>query len=158
MFEENSQLFDFVRKFQQLNIAEKLNLIPQSEMMVMRAILQLSGEGKKYGVTEIAKYLSVSPPAISRTIKKLREKHYVECQTDETDRRNTDIRISEKGRMDLEANAAKVKKLMQNALSQMKKEELEQFYELSMKIYSCMKQEVNRLALEYKNQSSGAGS
>ena len=152
MTEENDRMFEAAHKFKQLNVAEKLNLIPQSEMMAMKVIQKLSGEGKKYGVSEIAKYLSISPPAISRTIKKLREKQYVECLTDETDRRNTYIQISEKGRAALEADSARVREFMQSALSHLKKEEIDQFYDLFNKIYDSMKQELDRLCAGQKLQ------
>jgi DNA-binding MarR family transcriptional regulator len=152
LIEETDRMFEAAHRFKQLNIAEKMNLIPQSEMMAMKVIQKLSAEGKKYGVSEIAKYLSISPPAISRTIKKLREKQYVECLTDETDRRNTYIQISEKGYAALEADSAKVRNFMQSALSHLKKEEIDQFYDLFNKIYVSMKQELDRLDIGHKTQ------
>lgn len=143
---ESIKLFEVVRKFKQLNIAESLNLMPQSEMVLMRVLMETSKvNGNGSSVSEIAKLLQVSPPAISRTLKKLREKHFVDSSIDETDRRNTYIVITKEGKAALHKNILEMGDFIRLTLTHLEPGELEQFCLLFDKVYEGMQEEMKRL-------------
>lgn len=140
-----NKMFEMTRKFKQLNIAEKLGLIPQSEMIVLQTVIGLSENGEKScRVSDIARKLMVSPPAISRTIKKLREKQYVECIINEADRRNTYIAVTETGTKALISDMKKMNAFTKNVMSHLSEEEIEKFQDIYNKIYEGIKEELEK--------------
>lgn len=147
MQERSEQMLERIHKFRKLHMQEKLNLIPKSEMVTMRTILEQCGQKKTRGcrISEIARKLEISPPAISRTIKRLREKQYVRCIVDETDRRNVRVVVTAAGEAALAADLQKVHAFMQRALAYLSPEEADQFFALFDKIYRGMWEELRRI-------------
>ena len=83
-------MMDVIRRFRQLHhqMSTKLCLLSYSET----AILQITRKSGNYiSVSEIARASSSSLPSISRTLRQLREKGYIDSCTDENDRRNAAV-------------------------------------------------------------------
>ena len=70
--------------------------VSEIEFKTMSAISRISKSGD-VKVSDIAKYLELSAPAVSRTMKSLEEKEYIERHTDKQDRRNIIVKLTSKG-------------------------------------------------------------
>ena len=90
------KLFRAVHQFKKLNVSDLIPGLSSSEFSVMGAILQM-GENGKITSSELAAKTKTLPPAVSRTLRGLEEKGYVERSVDKKDRRNTYISLTEKG-------------------------------------------------------------
>lgn len=73
----------------------------KSEFMMLTLILEeTENSGDKGGVyvSNIAKKLKITTPAVSKMLKGLEERHYIERKTDTKDRRNTIVSLTEEGK------------------------------------------------------------
>ena len=84
--ETDEFVLDNMRRFRQLQmqLMGKLYTLSHSEIAVLQEIRHAGGNAN---VTDMARALVVSPPAISRTLRQLREKGLVDSRPDENDRR-----------------------------------------------------------------------
>ena len=143
-FYEN-KIFVMARKFNQLNAIERMGVMPKSEGFVLQVIINISEGEKGCRVSDIAKALEVSVPAISRTLKKLREKEFIESIINEKDRRNTYITITNKGRTSLERDLSKMNSLMKAVKKDLTEEELKEFCRIYDKIYESFKKRLDEI-------------
>ena len=90
------KLFRAMHQFKKLNVSDLIPGLSSSEFSVMGAILQM-GENGKITSSELAAKTKTLPPAVSRTLRGLEEKGYVERTVDKKDRRNTYISLTEQG-------------------------------------------------------------
>ena len=81
------KLFRAMHQFKKLNVSDLIPGLSSSEFSVMGAILQM-GENGKITSSELAAKTKTLPPAVSRTLRGLEEKGYVERTVDKKDRRN----------------------------------------------------------------------
>ena len=82
-----------IARMHKLKFGNMLTGVSEIEFKTMSAISK-SGDVK---VSDIARYLELSAPAVSRTMKSLEEKEYIERHTDKQDRRNTFVMLTTKG-------------------------------------------------------------
>ena len=75
------KLFRAVHQFKKLNVSDLIPGLSSSEFSVMGAILQM-GENGKITSSELAAKTKTLPPAVSRTLRGLEEKGYVERSVD----------------------------------------------------------------------------
>ena len=75
------KLFRAVHQFKKLNVSDLVPGLSSSEFSVMGAILQM-GENGKITSSELAAKTKTLPPAVSRTLRGLEEKGYVERSVD----------------------------------------------------------------------------
>ena len=85
-----------IARLHKLKFGNMLTGISEIEFKTMSAISRISMSGD-VKVSDIARYLELSAPAVSRTMKSLEEKEYIERQTDKQDRRNTFVKLTKKG-------------------------------------------------------------
>ena len=85
-----------IARMHKLKFGNMLTGISEIEFKTMSAISRISMSGD-VKVSDIARYLELSAPAVSRTMKALEEKEYIERQTDKQDRRNTFVKLTKKG-------------------------------------------------------------
>lgn len=85
-----------IARLHKLKFGNMLTGVSEIEFKTMSAISRISKSGD-VKVSDIARYLELSAPAISRTMKALEEKEYIERQTDKQDRRNTFVKLTKKG-------------------------------------------------------------
>lgn len=138
-----NRLLEALRRYKQLNINERLELMPQSELVTLKTILESPMEGPS--VSEVAKILDVSSPAISRTIKRLREKNYVHCVVDGSDRRITYLYVTEEGERAVRQNIYRLSRFLNRALSRLEPGEIEAYHAIFEKIYHGMEEELQRM-------------
>ena len=85
-----------IARLHKLKFGNMLTGISEIEFKTMSAISRISKSGD-VKVSDIARYLELSAPAVSRTMKSLEEKEYIERHTDKQDRRNTFVMLTTKG-------------------------------------------------------------
>lgn len=85
-----------IARMHKLKFGNMLTGVSEIEFKTMSAISRISMSGD-VKVSDIARYLELSAPAVSRTMKSLEEKEYIERQTDKQDRRNTFVKLTTKG-------------------------------------------------------------
>lgn len=85
-----------IARMHKLKFGNMLTGVSEIEFKTMSAISRISKSGD-VKVSDIARYLELSAPAVSRTMKSLEEKEYIERQTDKQDRRNTFVKLTKKG-------------------------------------------------------------
>ena len=91
-----------IARLHKLKFGNMLTGISEIEFKTMSAISRISMSGD-VKVSDIARYLELSAPAVSRTMKSLEEKEYIERHTDKQDRRNTFVKLTAKGEEQLKA-------------------------------------------------------
>lgn len=141
------ELFIRMHNFKQLRIAGKLNTLPSNGHMILGMII---ANEKKQGTaciscTDLAKHMSVSTAAISRSLKHLREAGLVETNIDSNDRRGAIISITELGRKTMYDDCKRLEEVMQKATANIPKEQLENFFSTFDMIYKGISNELNKL-------------
>lgn len=91
-----------IARLHKLKLSNILTGISEIEFKTMSAISRISKSGD-VKVSDIARYLELSAPAVSRTMKSLEEKEYIERHTDKQDRRNIFVKLTAKGEKQLKA-------------------------------------------------------
>ena len=90
------ELFRSMSQFRKLNIGAIVPELSRVDFMTMNAICEL-GEDGKILISELAAKTKVLPPSVSRTLRGLEDKGYVERTVNKEDRRNTYVRLTAEG-------------------------------------------------------------
>lgn len=145
------RLFETARQFRQLGLVERLHLLAQNEMAVLRLVAQPDKQDREgLTVSEMAHRLQVSVPLISRTLKRLREKGYVCSAADRLDRRSTRIVATPQGSQALEQTMQRLQAFIQRVMGRMEEQELQQLQDLLEKLYRAMHEEAQLWTQEEK--------
>lgn len=135
------ELFKAMHQFHKLRLGDIMPDISGTDFWTMRNIMD-KGEDGKITISELAKKTRVLPSAISRTLKRLEEKGYVERTVNKNDRRNTYVEITDRGR----EVAQEVREIMRDygeaVLSKLDEEELSMFISYLNNIYDIAKKEI----------------
>ena len=91
------ELFRSMNQFRKLKFAEMFPMISRTDFFVMCTIMD-KGENGQITISELASRAKMLPSAISRTLKGLEERGYVERNINKNDRRNTYVELTEAGR------------------------------------------------------------
>ncbi len=135
------KLFRAVHQFKKLNVSDLIPGLSSSEFSVMGAILQM-GENGKITSSELAAKTKTLPPAVSRTLRGLEEKGYVERSVDKKDRRNTYISLTEKGWKKGEEVRDRMQDFGCSVMSQLKEEDVDQLVAYLDRIYEIAEKEI----------------
>ena len=150
------KLFHAMHQFKKLNVSSIISGLSNSEFNAMGAILAM-GENGQITTTELAVKTRTLPPAVSRTLRGLEEKGYVERKTDTKDRRNTYVSLTEKGW----EKAGEIKETMHDfgtsVISQMSGEELELMVRNLNKIYEISEKEIAARKRQNREDKQGKG-
>lgn len=149
MKEENhkEQLVNLMRKIKKLNIY-LLEGINHSDFHMFKEInrIQSNVDVPQVNVSDLAEELKVSVPAVSKKLKSLEERGYIERIIDKNNRRNTFVILTKDGQEKFD----KAEKVMDNYMNKvfiaMGKEETETLIRLSYKLYNIMENEVRNFA------------
>lgn len=135
------ELFKAMHQFHKLRLGDIMQDISGADFWTMRNIMD-KGEDGKIMISELAKKTMVLPSAISRTLKRLEEKGYVERTVNKNDRRNTYVEITDRGR----EVAQEVREIMRDygeaVLSKLDEEELSMLISYLNNIYDIAKKEI----------------
>lgn len=156
---EKPQLYDrlsqeqyvpFFKNMQEIcgaGFCDKAAELTPSEMSLCYCVhaFVMKSDGLKPTVAEIAARLNVSVPAISRTLKNLEAKEYVQRTANRSDRRIVHISLTEKGEQVLMKNFRAITNVMDKVLAQFTDEELETMLRLHTRFTSAVSQVINEI-------------
>lgn len=117
----------------------------QSELILLyRALDYRCDKDENMTVTEAAKDLGVSAPSISRTLKSLAEKGYVERVSDENDRRCIRISVTPDGEALVNKFFIKVFSVLNTAMNEFTREEIGSLIDLYGRIINAIANTVSQ--------------
>lgn len=90
-------LFRAMNQFHKLKFSDMMQNMSKADFIVMNVIMN-KGKEDKMTISELAANARMLPSAISRTLKGLEEKGYVERTINKQDRRNTYVELTEEGK------------------------------------------------------------
>ena len=90
-------LFQAMSQFRKLKFSDMFPDISRAEFFTMSMIMDKGEEGK-VTISGLAAQAHVLPPAMSRTLRGLENKGYVERNVNKNDRRNTYVELTETGK------------------------------------------------------------
>lgn len=125
------RFFTMMHRFRRLRIPERLGMLPRSEHMVLEMLLEHeteNGQDAALSAICIARRMKVTAPAISRTLRHLREHGLVDTEPDPRDRRGTCIRLTQAGRQALASDKEQINALMRRAMARLEPGELDRFF------------------------------
>ncbi len=127
----------------QLNLTEKLNTMNKSELLTISIILKSKDGGIR--VCDIAKAQNISTPAVSRTLSRLEQKEYIKRIIDKSDRRNTYIEVTDRGKSAFYSDIHTVGDFMDNSLKHLSDEDVEKLVVLMKKLHHGMDSELSKI-------------
>ena len=122
------KLFRAMHQFKKLNVSDLIPGLSSSEFSIMGAILQM-GENGRITSSELAAKTKTLPPAVSRTLRGLEEKGYVER--------------TEKGWKKGEEVRDRMQDFGCSVMSQLKEEDIDQLVAYLDRIYEIAEKEID---------------
>ena len=123
-FSQFVECFQLVMAFDPSSLLN--GILNRSELVLLYRALDHSVDiGENISVAEAAKQLGVSMPFVSKTLKSLEEKGYVERVSDKNDRRSVRISVNESGRQIVDRFFNRLFSLLDSATSKFTKAEIE---------------------------------
>ncbi|MBU9727489.1 MarR family winged helix-turn-helix transcriptional regulator [Diplocloster modestus] len=143
MLEKINRQYNIIRKLKLLNLSDSLNILPHGELTILDILWKASEShpGQYITVSDIAKQLGVTRPAISRTLRKLEMKGCIQRLTDRQDRRITYVLITEDGRTALNENIEIITSFMNRVFSHFEPNEIDEYFNLSKKLVDSITEE-----------------
>lgn len=116
----------------------------RSELVLVHCALDHEREfGENITVAQAAKRLGVTMPSISRSLRSLTEKGFVERLSDPDDRRTVRIRITERGERELKAVLENIFSVFDKAMRDFSDEEISTMIDLHGKFIDSVYKAVN---------------
>ncbi|MGC2871813.1 MarR family winged helix-turn-helix transcriptional regulator [Ihubacter sp. mB4P-1] len=100
MKKEQQEFFEIMHSLRKLNLSSMLPNITHGDFGILK-VIQCCGrceeKTRRVRVSEIVKETQLPPPAISRCLRGLEHRGYVQRAVDRNDRRNTFVEVTEEG-------------------------------------------------------------
>ncbi len=141
-------VWEALHMFRKLNIGSILPHLNKGEFVLMNGIYHVQKKiGSEQGVkmSELAEYIHVLPPAVSRSIKALEEKEYVRRYVDQKDRRNTLVEITEAGQEVLQESNEIMDDFIRRVFEKTDKEEMARLVNYIYQQYDLAKRELEKI-------------
>lgn len=175
------ELFDVFRNFRKLHFSILMEDISHSEFATLRCIARKAAGAEcnfaghmeqgdahpennadkqeaggtadvKVSVSDLAEKLHVSPPALSRTLRRLEKKEFIRRTVDFKDRRNTDVELTEQGRAVIQKAEKTMFEFTNQVLRQMEPERLENLITGLQKLYDISQKELDNRKAKKKGE------
>lgn len=118
--------------------------LTRSEIMLIYQAMEFSRDtGGDITVAEAAKCLEVSMPSVSRTLRSLSEKGYIERNFNENDRRSVRIVVTESGKNALERFLKMIFSMLDKAMDEFTDDELLEIIELQGRFVKAINKTVS---------------
>lgn len=135
------ELFRSMNQFRKLKFAEMFPMISRTDFFVMCTIMD-KGENGKITISELASRAKMLPSAISRTLKGLEERGYVERNVNKNDRRNTYVELTEAGRQLTEEARQTMSDFGKSVMSQVDEADMKRLISYLDNIYHIAEKEI----------------
>lgn len=134
-------LFRAMNQFHKLKFGDIMQNMNKADFIVMNVIMN-KGKDDKMTISELAAIARMLPSAISRTLKGLEEKGYVERTINKQDRRNTYVELTEEGKK----QTCEVRQVMRDfgktVMAKLDEQEMNQLILYLNNIYSIAEKEL----------------
>ena len=134
-------LFRAMNQFHKLKFSDMMQNMSKADFIVMNVIMN-KGKDDKMTISELAAIARMLPSAISRTLKGLEEKGYVERTINTQDRRNTYVELTEEGKK----QTCEVRQVMRDfgktVMAKLDEQEMNQLILYLNNIYSIAEKEL----------------
>lgn len=138
--EDYDKLLKSMRQMMSVNTAALLDNMTLAELkLIYCADQNFKTEGKPLSSAEAAERLGISAPAVSRTVKGLESKGFLERRLDDSDRRSIKIIVTDNGRSVLEENMKRCIALLDRIFARFSDEELADMVRLHCKLSDELK-------------------
>lgn len=155
-------LFEAFRNFRKLHVSALMQDIPHSEFATLKCISRKCRKTQEHmesniSISDLAEKLHVSPPALSRTLRKLEDKGYIVRNVDVRDRRSVDVQLTVQGNEIMQKAEENMHDFMDCVLGQMEPERIERLIEGLRELYRIAQKELdNRKAAGYGEEAGDA--
>ena len=125
--------------------------LSRMEFVLLKLLEHAQATQQQYTVSELARKLEVSNPAISRKLKEMTEKDYVERYDDPKDRRTTYVRLAPTGHAVLQMEFEQTKRFTRAALERLSEQEVTDF----IRIGNLLADAMQSVSQEEKGEHNG---
>lgn len=140
-----TKIFETKRNIQLLHLSSRLQLPPTSEINTLLTIYGITFRQTSPGVSvsDLAGFLNVSIPTVSRCIRKLSAKGYVQKTLNEKDKRGTYVSLTPDGEKLCQNSYRTISAFLSRVLARMDSAEIEQFIATMDKLYEAVRAELD---------------
>jgi len=140
-----TRFFFALYQFHKLHMGDLVPDITKLEGMTMAAIKHCSGEKEELTVSELTAKLKAKGPAVSRTLKTLEDKGYIERDVNKADRRNTYVKLTASGEQIMSSFAHAV-------ISKIDRDDMEQLIDCLNELYEASREEIEDRKMRQKGE------
>ena len=134
-------LFRAMNQFHKLKFSDMMQNMSKADFIVMNVIMN-KGKDDKMTISELAAIARMLPSAISRTLKGLEEKGYVERTINKQDRRNTYVELTEEGKKQTCEVSQVMRDFGKTVMAKLDEQEMNQLILYLNNIYSIAEKEL----------------
>lgn len=149
-----TRFFSALYQFHKLHMGDLVPDITKLEGMTMSAIKHCSGEKGKEELTvsELTAKLKAKGPAVSRTLKTLEDKGYIERDVNKADRRNTYVKLTISGKQKVEECEQIMSSFAHAVISKIDRGDMEQMIECLNELYEASREEIADRKMRQKGE------
>uniref|UniRef100_UPI0040261353 MarR family winged helix-turn-helix transcriptional regulator n=1 Tax=Agathobacter sp. TaxID=2021311 RepID=UPI0040261353 len=134
-------LFRAMNQFHKLKFSDMMQNMSKADFIVMNVIMN-KGKDDKMTISELAAIARMLPSAISRTLRGLEEKGYVERTINKNDRRNTYVELTAEGKKQTSAVQREMRDFGKTVMAKLDEQEMNQLILYLNNIYSIAEKEL----------------
>ena len=149
-----TRFFSALYQFHKLHMGDLVPDITKLEGMTMSAIKHCSGEKGKEELTvsELTAKLKAKGPAVSRTLKTLEDKGYIERDVNKADRRNTYVKMTISGKQKVEEYEQIMSSFAHAVIAKIDRDDMEQMIECLNELYEASREEIADRKMRQKGE------
>lgn len=149
-----TRFFSALYQFHKLHMGDLVPDITKLEGMTMSAIKHCSGEKGKEELTvsELTAKLKAKGPAVSRTLKTLEDKGYIERDVNKADRRNTYVKLTISGKQKVEEYEQIMSSFAHAVIAKIDRDDMEQMIECLNELYEASRVEIADRKMRQKGE------
>lgn len=135
------EMFRAMNQFRKLKFAEMFPELCKTDFFVMCTILD-KGDNGQITISELASRAKMLPSAISRTLKGLEERGYVERNVNKNDRRNTYVELTDAGKLVTEEARKTMAEFGKSVMAQVDEADMKRLISYLDNIYRIAEKEI----------------
>lgn len=147
-----TRFFFALYQFHKLHMGDLVPDITKLEGMTMAAIKHCSGEKEELTVSELTTKLKAKGPAVSRTLKTLEDKGYIERDVNKADRRNTYVKLTASGEQKQEECEQIMSSFAHAVISKIDRDDMEQLIDCLNELYEASREEIEDRKMRQKGE------
>lgn len=144
MNELYGRFFSAMHQFQRLRIGDMFPDMAKGDCMTLMAILHVNRkkEDEILTVSELADHMEVQASAVSRTLKSLEDKDYIERTVNRSDRRNTYVALTKRGQEEADRIEKSMSDFAKAVITRMNEDDMQRLITYLDELYRVAKEEL----------------